>query len=522
MWRKARYILAAVFIAYLLGMAPTIINFFSEKILVSSGEGTQHCPEFFCYMSGVLAKLHEYSIYFMVVYAAVIAVLIFLEYNNPDRTLLWLAVLIFVPVLGLIIYLIIGPDFENLRRRRDFRTKEFAPVAEEHKTDMRIQTAQLLREVVGAELMFHNDVKILINGDELYPALLKAIAEAKTYIHFQFFILRDDETGRVFRDALVEAAERGVKVRVLYDAIGSRGITTAYVKSLKEKGIPCFSFMPVSFPTFRRRMNYRNHRKICVIDGRIGFTGGLNISNDYIHKGKMGFWRDTHVQIKGEAVKDLDKIFLDDWEYRTEEPIEKIIEEDNVRYETDFSNLPVIPTQVVPSGVSSAWHSIEMGFASVIARAKERVWLATPYLVPGATIISLLNIAALSGIDVRIMIPEKCDSFLVDWASKGNLEGLLRAGVRVYLYKKGFIHAKTTLTDSVICSAGTCNLDVRSLEINFEDQVFIYDKETATSFAEQYEKDIKDCKEIGLEEWQKRGFWRRMLESFGKLYSAQI
>lgn len=522
MWRKARYVLAAILLAYLVGAAPTIIDFINEKVLTSSGHAIWQCPEFSGYVAGFLATVRDYSAYVIVIYAAVIGVLIFLEYNNPDRTLLWLAVLIFLPVLGLIIYMIIGPDFENLRRRRDFRTKEFLPVTEEHKTDMRIQTAQLLREVVGATLTFHNDVKVLINGDELYPALLKAIAEAKTYIHFQFFILRDDETGRIFRDALVEAAERGVNVRVLYDAIGSRGITTAYVKSLKEKGISCLSFMPVSFPTFRRRMNYRNHRKICVIDGKIGFTGGLNISNDYIHKGKMGFWRDTHIQIEGEAVKELDKIFLDDWAYRTEESVEKIIEEDNVSYETDFSNLPVIPTQVVPSGVSSAWHSIEMGFASVIARAKERVWLATPYLVPGATIISLLRIAALSGIDVRIMIPEKCDSFLVDWASKGNLEGLLRAGVRVYLYKKGFIHAKTTLTDSDICSAGTCNLDVRSLEINFEDQVFIYDKEKAAIFAEQYEKDIKDCNEIDLEEWHKRGFWKRMFESFGKLYSAQI
>jgi len=522
MWKKAKYVLAAILLLYLAGFLPEIVDFINEKVALLSANIISLHPEIADEVSYVLDKIGSYSGHIIVIYAAIIALVIFLENSNPDRTLLWLAVLIFVPVFGLLLYLFIGPDLDNFRRRHNFKPKELVPVPERYKQDMRIQTAQMLHEVVGAELTVRNKAEMLINGEAFFEALLEAIAAAKTYIHFQYFIIRDDESGRTFRDALIDAAKRGVKVRVLYDAIGSRKITKTYVKSLRENGVQCLSFMPVSFPMFRRRMNFRNHRKICVIDGAVAFTGGHNISNDYVHKGRMGFWRDSSVRLEGQCVKELDKIFLEDWQDRTKETPQEVMAADNVSYTVNTSEKNPIGIQVVPSGVSSPWHSIEMGFVSVIARAKERLWLTTPYLVPGAVIMNVLRIAALSGVDVRIMIPEKGDSKLVYWASRSYLEDLLSAGVKLYLYQKGFVHAKTIVTDDDICSVGTCNMDIRSLEINFEDQIFIYNKPLTAEFVSQFEKDMQDSRELTLEEWQKRGLMSHLFESFGKLYSAQI
>lgn len=522
MWSKTRYILAALLVAYLIGAAPVIIDFIEDKIIFSSNNVISLRPEVAYYVSETLERVRSYSGYFIVIYAAIVAALIFLENSNPDRTLLWIAILVLVPFIGLLVYLLIGPDFDNLRRRRKFRPGEFYPVPSKFKEDLRVQTAQMLNEVGTVKLTRKNRIKPLINGEETFESMFKEMNEAKIFIHLQSFIIKDDEMGRRLYDVLMSAAQRGVIVRVLYDAIGSRKITKAYVRGLQDAGVNCMSFMPVSFPMFRRRMNFRNHRKICVVDGKVAFTGGLNFNNNYIHKGKNGFWRDTHVRIEGEAVQELHNIFLADWQDRTGETPEAVIKTDKVVYEQDFSGLPNLPVQVVPSGVSSPWHSIEMGFFSMITRAKERIWITTPYLVPGPQIMAALRVAALSGVDVRIMIPEVGDSFLVYWGGRSNLEELLSAGVKIYLYRRGFIHAKTVVTDGEICSVGTCNLDVRSLEINFEDQLFIYDTVMTELFARQYEKDMEESRRLTLEEWRKRGFKERLLESFGKLYSAQI
>ncbi len=508
--------------AYLIGAAPLIIDFINDKIIYNSANVISLRPEVANYISVTLAKVRSYSKYFIIIYTAVIAALIFLENSNPDRTLLWILVLIMVPFLGMILYLLIGPDFDNIRRRHKFRPREMVPVPEEYKQDLCVQTAQMLREVSGAELTCRNNIQPLINGEETFEYMFSAINAAKTFVHLQSFIIKDDSTGRKLQKTLLDAAARGVKVRVLYDAIGSRKITKAFVQKLRDAGVRCISFMPVSFPMFRRKMNFRNHRKICVIDGEIAFTGGLNFSDNYIHKSEMGFWRDTHVRVEGEAVKELHKIFLADWEDRTEEKPEDVIKSDGVVYKENFDNLPEIPMQIVASGVSAPWHTIEMGFMSAISRAKSRLWMTTPYIVPGPHITSALHIAALSGVDVRIIIPEKGDHFLVYWGGRSHIEELLAAGVKIFLYRKGFMHAKTLVADDDICSVGTCNLDVRSLEINFEDQLFVYDNATTNIFEQQFEEDFKECRELTLEEWRKRSFTDRLLESFGKLYSAQI
>ncbi|HAH68766.1 MAG TPA: cardiolipin synthase, partial [Synergistaceae bacterium] len=320
---------------------------------------------------------------------------------------------------------------------------------------------------------------------------------------------------------------RGVMVRVLYDAVGSWKLKREYTEALKSAGVECHSFMPVSFPMFRRKMNFRNHRKIIVIDGAVAFTGGLNIGDEYLGKGRLGHWRDTHVRLEGESVAELHKIFLYDWCMRSGEDPDKICEDVSCdecgnMHEQDLSRLPVLPLQVVASGIDSAWHSISMGYFSMISRARERAWITTPYLVPGPILMNAMMTASLAGVDVRVMMPAIKDHFLVFWGSRGNIEPLLRAGVRVFRYRKGFIHTKTLLADDDISSVGTCNMDVRSLEINFENQLFIYDKGLNGEFAQHFLADIEDSEELHLSEWEKRPIWQKILESFGRLYSAQI
>jgi cardiolipin synthase len=521
MWKTAKIFLIVIVLAFIAGLTPTIINFLNETVVYSVTKGLSLHPHFVAAMHVLWHTVKTYAWHITVIYALIVAFIIFMEGQNPDRTILWMLVLIFLPVFGVIIYLIVGPDFENHKRRKQFQPLRLdrTPFSD----DKRFMVGRMLHSLNGADLALRNRVLVLINGDETFTSIKEELKRAQKYIHIESFIINDDELGREVRDILVEDAKRGVKVRVLYDAIGSMGITSKYIRSLERAGIKCFSFMPMAFPMFRRQMNFRNHRKIIVIDDRVAFTGGLNIGDEYLGKGPLGFWRDTHARLEGESVAMLHKVFLDDWCDRTKEKPETVCAEDGCVTEAgEYPEMPIVPLQVVSSGANTPWHAISMGYFSLISRARERLWITTPYLVPGPQLATALKAAALSGVDVRIIIPSTKDHFLVYWGSRGNIEPLLRAGVRIFFYKKGFIHAKTMLADRDICSVGSCNLDVRSLEINFETQLFIYDELLNGVFAAQFEKDFADCDEAMLEEWTQRPFRHKLLESFGKLYSAQI
>ncbi|MEG1641907.1 MAG: cardiolipin synthase [Synergistaceae bacterium] len=516
MWSKTKIIILAIIVAFIAGNIPTLLDFFSQNTNVTHA------------ISNIYSTLNKYLYHLIIIYSLIVAYIIFLEGQNPDRTLLWLVALIFIPVIGVLIYIIIGPDPSAYKRKREYMKPEIPENTEcPEPSDCKSVSflAKLLYSVSSAKLLKNNKVDILIDGVETFTPLKKALREATKYIHFQYFIINNDSLGQEIRDILIEAANRGVTVRVLYDAIGSWSLNKEYTQMLENAGIECNSFYPVSFARFRRKMNYRNHRKIVVVDGEIAFTGGLNIGDEYLGKGALGYWRDTHIRIVGEAVEELNKIFIHDWCTRTEEKQKdiydeiKTLEKENNK---DYTSLPETPLQVVPSGIFTPWHSIAKGYFSMISRATERVWIATPYFVPGNSLVDTIVNTSLSGVDVRLMMPRSKDHFLVHWASKSNFEKLLIAGVRIFLYEKGFLHSKTMLSDKNVSSVGTCNMDVRSLEINFENQLFIYDREINNSFATQFEKDIKDCTEITLEEWLKRPLWQKILESFGKLYSAQI
>lgn len=525
MWKKTRLILLLILAAFFVGSLPTISAIINDTVIYSVKEGISLHPHAVARLASLMETLKHYTWHIIFVYAIITAFIIFMEGQNPDRTILWMLTLVFVPVLGVLVYLVIGPRFNSYKKmlslshgRDTVPQRDMSPFTR----DARYRTGQLLHSSNGAELTTHNRIDVLINGDATFSAIKAELRAAKHFIHMQYFIINDDELGREIGDILIDAARRGVKVRLLYDAIGSWKLTKKYTDALEEAGIECNSFMPVSFARFRRKLNFRNHRKIIVIDGKVAFTGGLNIGDEYMGRGPLGHWRDTHVRVEGEAVAELHKIFLCDWCFRTDDNAEEACERFTDGIEHDFSDLPTTPVQVVKSGIGSPWHAISQGYCSMIARAEKRIWITTPYLVPGPVLMNAMVNAALSGIDVRIIIPEKKDHFLVHWGSRGNIAPLLCAGARVFFYENGFIHTKSLVSDGNICSVGTCNLDVRSLEINFENQLFIYNDKLSAEFEAQFEKDMCDCRELSLGEWLKRPFREKVLESFGKLYSAQI
>ena len=309
-----KWIVWALIAAFLLGFLPTIIDTLAGFfVLTEEGLGvTQH---FTRTLDTVVATAESYMWHIVIAYSIIIAFIIFMEGQNPDRTILWMLVLVFVPVFGVILYLILGPDLQSIRNRRLFRPAKkygFDHSPFKKATEDQFLIGSMLHACSGADLLVRNRVEILINGAETFPAIEAAIAGAEKFIHMEFFIIRDDDLGRRIGGMLVEAARRGVKVRVLYDAVGSWSLKARFVKELEEGGVECRSFMPVSLPLFRRKMNFRNHRKILVADGKVAFTGGINIGEEYDGKGHLGFWRDTFVRLEGEAVAALHNIFLHD------------------------------------------------------------------------------------------------------------------------------------------------------------------------------------------------------------------
>ena len=522
MRRTGRIILLLLAAAFLAGFMPTLLQIWDETVVYSVKEGLSLHPHFVAQLHSLWTVAKNYTWHFIVLYACIIGWVIFTEGQNPDRTILWLLTLVFVPVIGVLLYVVAGPDMHNLRNRRLFKPAKPAADRTPFTPDKRFLIGRLLHSASGADLTVRNRLEVLVNGEAAFGALKRELAAAKNYIDMEYFIIHDDQIGREVRDVMAAAARRGVRVRVLCDAVGSWGLGAGFFKPLTDAGAECHQFMPVAFPLFRRQMNYRNHRKITVIDGRTAFTGGLNLGDEYLGRGPLGFWRDTHVMVRGEAAAELHKIFLHDWCVRTGQDFDKVCELEPEHPRREFTKLPILPMQVVASGIDNVWHTIAQGYNSMISRARERVWITSPYLAPGAAIMTSLASAALAGVDVRILMPSQKDHFLVFWGSRGNIEPLLRAGVRVFMYQKGFVHAKTVVADGDICSVGTCNMDVRSLEINFENQLFIYDANLNAEFAAQFEADMKDAEEIKLEKWEKRPLRHKLLESFGRLYSAQI
>jgi len=466
-------------------------------------------------------------------YTFFIGVIIFLESNNPSKTIAWLLVLFLVPVVGFIFYIVFG---QNLRKRKTFKDKKNKDFI--HLNNMVNTQKELLQEIdfftnddslVKSRLInlllrnsdspftINNDVEVLTNGKATYDSIISQLKMAKHHIHMEYFIIRDDTIGNIVREILIDKVKSGIEVRLIYDSVGSWRLSKGYINSLKEAGVKVFPFYPVIFPVLSRELNYRNHRKLIIIDGRVGYLGGLNIGDEYLGKNtKLGFWRDTHIKIEGEAIYTLQNIFLQDWKFVSKESIE------NQDYFPKLSYYGEKLIQITPSGPDSNWQSILQAYFTMISTAEEKIWITTPYLVPDESITMALKTAALSGVDVRIIIPSKPDHLLVFWASRANIEELLEAGVRIFTYEEGFIHSKILLVDGIGASIGTANLDMRSLKINFEVNAFIYDSEVVDRLERDFIKDEEASKEILLEEFTERSIFSKFLESLGQLLSPLL
>lgn len=457
-------------------------------------------------------------------------VIIFVERKDVNTTLTWLMVLLLLPVLGFFLYLLFG---QNLSRHKIFKLK-----AEEEKLlknnmlsnkeyikNSKIYSSnevKIYRKLINlyihhniATFSDNNKIEIYTDGNKKFDALFKAIAEAKDYIFLEYFIFKNDDIGTKLRNALVEKARSGVEVKLLYDRLGSRFIHKRFLKPLIEAGGKIAVFFPSKFKMISLHINYRNHRKIVVIDDRIGFVGGMNIGDEYLGKSKkFGGWRDTHLRIDGDAVDSLKLRFLLDWRYATGEDLYFTIHK-NKKTEQSTG----VPMQIVASGPNSQWETIKFGFLSIIGDAKESIYIQTPYLIPDEGMRELLKVAVLSGVDVRIMIPNMPDHPFVYWATYHYAGELLKLGAKIYIYQKGFMHAKNIIVDKKIVSVGTTNMDIRSFRINFEVNAFIYDLTTASEFHRIFMKDIENSTELTVKQYENRKLTIKIKESISRLLS---
>ena len=460
-----------------------------------------------------------------------IGIIIFLENRNPSRTITWLIVLAVFPVVGFIFYILFGQSY---RKKRLFRKRAYldelsfeesmtSRILDREKMDIvgehQQSTLRLAQRLGQYPVSFATETKVLTNGEATFAAIFEAIANAKRHIHLEYYIVRNDHLGNQLKEMLIQKVKEGVEVRFLYDAVGSWRLSKKYIAELRAAGVEIVPFFPVRLPFFNHKINFRNHRKIAVIDGEIGFVGGLNIGDEYLGKHpSFGFWRDTHLEVRGEAVKSLQAIFLQDWYYMTGEFISD---------HDYFLAEPVIKpgngaVQMISSSPDDEWEVIKHLFFSMIVSAKRSIWIASPYIIPDEDILSALKVAALSGIDVKLLFPNRPDKRIVFYASHSYFPELLQAGVQIYEYQLGFMHSKVIIVDHELASIGTANMDMRSFHLNFEVNAFLYKTESTVQLVRDFIEDLANAKKIEWETFKKRPIIRRVVESTSRLLSPLL
>jgi len=467
------------------------------------------------------------AIFFILLYLytliSTISVLL-LENRNPVKSISWVLVLLFIPVLGMGFYLLLGQDYRRKKiiSQKSIRRVTERPVAsfdiDNLDTTMmdnnQLNLIKMLYRNCEAAGYTDNKIDVFSDGKSTFDALFEAIRSAKNHIHIQFFIFDDDRISNQLRELLIQKAKEGVRVRMIYDYWGSFNLSKKYLKSLRDAGVYVRSFLPFRWKISRsNKINYRSHRKLVIIDGRVGFTGGLNIADRYIYGNKLGKWRDTFVRIEGAAIHGLQLLFMVDW-YFVEQ---KLIEGE--KYFPAPQKFDQNLIQLVSSGPDTDWESIMQGIASAIMSATRYVYIHSPYFMPNDVVLTCVQMAALSGVDVRLMIPERSDSRLSDASTFSYLGQVLEAGVRVFRYKNGFLHSKAIVIDDYISIVGSTNMDERSFAQNFEANAFIYDNKTAGHLRELYMNDMTNCEEMTIDAWTNRKRRQKLRESLARLFS---
>ncbi|KHF38826.1 cardiolipin synthase [Halalkalibacter okhensis] len=460
-----------------------------------------------------------------------IAVVIFFENRHPTKTLTWLLVLAAFPLVGFFFYLLFG---QNHRKSRSFSIKALQDEQAFEKIEGQRQLNEDQIQKMGGHqqllfrlahrlgknpVSFSSETKVLTDGKETFTHILQALKLAEHHIHLEYYIVRNDGLGQEIKEILIEKAQAGVEVRFLYDAVGSWRLSKNYIRELKEGGVEIVAFSPVKLPFLNHKINYRNHRKIIVIDGIVGFVGGLNIGDEYLGKHSyFGKWRDTHLFVRGEAVRTLQLIFLQDWHYQTGETIL------NPTYLS-----PALTSvkadggvQMIASGPDQRWEVNKKLFFSMITSAKKSIWIASPYFIPDDDILSALKIAALSGIDVRLLVPSRPDKRIVFHASRSYFPELLEAGVKIYEYNRGFMHSKLIIVDHEMASIGTSNMDMRSFHLNFEVNAYLYQTKSVTTLVSDFVYDLEHCNQLSYKLFRNRSILYRIIESTSRLLSPLL
>lgn len=467
-----------------------------------------------------------YTINFFIAFA-----IIFLERKNPSATLAWIMVLFMLPGLGILFYAFLS---QNISRQKMFRLTKYedyvlSGALQDQINSIRNKTFSFVNEEAKkwkdmillhqtyskAFLTQDNRLTVLTDGAHKFQSLFMDIRNAKQSINIMYFIIKNDSVGQALLEILTEKAAAGLEVRLLIDAMGGREITHKHLAGFKAAGGQYAFFFPHKIKYLNLRLNYRNHRKLAVIDGEIGYLGGFNVGNEYVgNKKKFGNWRDTHLRLTGNCVQDINARFILDWRFASKE--------DMILSSAYYNELPKAGNtgiQIVSSGPDSGRAEVKQGYLKMISSAKNRIYIQTPYFVPDSSILESLKNAIFSGVDVRIMIPNKPDHMFVYWATYHYVGVLLKAGARIFIYNNGFLHAKNICVDGEVASVGSANFDMRSFYLNFEANAFIYDAAEVYKLEAIFQADLADCEELTKLKYQNRSYVIRFKESISRLLS---
>ena len=466
-------------------------------------------------------------IYIMVIVSIIVTIL--MDNRQPAKTMAWVMVLLFVPVAGIILYIFFGQNTRKMRfisqRSLDQLSKrQMLEFVEQRELRMPDKFQSLVRLFTNQSLALpfkDNEAEFYTDGYQFFPALLQAISRARHHIHLETYIFDDDPLGRLIADALIQKAKEGVEIRVIYDDVGCWRVPSAFFERMKKAGIDVCAFMPVKFPAFTSKVNYRNHRKVCIIDGIEGFTGGINIALRYVKGIRNGTlpWRDTHMRLRGSIVYALQRAFLVDWYF-----VDRTLVTNRTYY-------PPMPwkisndclAQMVTSSPIAPWPDIMQGYVRILLEAKSYVYMESPYFLPTEPVLFAMRTAALAGVDVRLMVPRHSDSHLLEWASLSYVVETLAAGVKIKLYEGGFNHSKLLVADDEVCTCGSTNIDFRSFENNFESNVFFYDRQMALRIKELYMADEAQSVDFNdVDTLRHRPYLHRLTESLFRLLAPLL
>ena len=462
------------------------------------------------------------SIYWITLIGVILVVV--LDNRNPVKTISWVLVLIFLPYVGLVLYIFFGQRYrkQKIISKKSIRNIENNPayLYEELNPSQYPEDSgnliELLRRNNTHPVFSGNDVQLYTHGRTLFDALFEDIRKATLHVHLDYYIIEACSIGYELQELLIAKAKEGVEVRLIYDDIGSWRTKNSFFRAMQDAGVQVYPFLKVLLPYLSPKANYRNHRKIVVIDGKVGYTGGFNFGDRYVDGGRFESWRDSHVRITGKAVYGLQTAFLIDWFFVSRELLTSKC------FFPDVDDMGKCLVQTATSSPDTDWEGVMQGLFSMVTRAKKYVYLQTPYFLPNESLLTALQVAALSGVDVRLMIPYKSDTQITTKAMFSYLSEIMDAGVKVYFYRKGFLHAKTAVADDVVSTVGSTNLDYRSFELDFEVNAFIYDKPFAQTMKDVFLNDLAHCAYVDPDRWEQRPRYNRWVESICRIFGPLL